>query len=150
MKWGKLAYIIFDDFEFLIKKIDGCRNNPEKSSTINIGKSTPFRYSKPAIWAFDNIENKHALYCGKDYIKVFFCFFKRKCYVAFAQMQLTLKRENVTINKISPKIASICNSMLNFQKNFQKRLPIIKFIKKLETLSILLVTTEVQHIVYVI
>ena len=71
MKWGKLAYIIFDDLEFLIKKIDGCRNNPEKSSTINIGKSTTFRYSKPAIWAFDNIENKHALYCGKDYIKVF-------------------------------------------------------------------------------
>ena len=65
-------------------------------------------------------------------------------------MQLTLKRENVTINKISPKIASICNSMLNLKKKFQKRLPIIKFIKKLETLSILLVTTEVQHIVYVI
>ena len=71
MKWGKLAYIIFDDFEFLIKKIDGCRNNPEKSSTIKIGKSIHFSYSKPAIWAFDNIENKHALYCGKDYIKVF-------------------------------------------------------------------------------
>ena len=23
------------------------------------------------IWAFDNIENKHGLYCGKDFLKTF-------------------------------------------------------------------------------
>ena len=33
MKSDKMPYIIYVDIESLIKKIDGCANNPEKSST---------------------------------------------------------------------------------------------------------------------
>ena len=33
MKSNKLPYIIYVDIESLIKKIDGCANNPENSST---------------------------------------------------------------------------------------------------------------------
>ena len=33
MKSDKMPYIIYVDMESLIKKIDGCANNPEKSST---------------------------------------------------------------------------------------------------------------------
>ena len=33
MKSDKIAYIIYADIESLIRKIDGCANNPEKSST---------------------------------------------------------------------------------------------------------------------
>ena len=36
MKSDKMSYIIYTDLEPLIKKkIDGCANNPEKSSTKN-------------------------------------------------------------------------------------------------------------------
>ena len=31
MKSDKMAYIIYADLESLIKKIDGCKNNPDKS-----------------------------------------------------------------------------------------------------------------------
>ena len=38
MKSDKMPYIIYSDLESLIEKIDGCANNPEKSSTIKIVK----------------------------------------------------------------------------------------------------------------
>ena len=47
MKSQKMPYIIYDDIESLIKKIDGCANNPEKFSTIKIGKYIPCRYQCP-------------------------------------------------------------------------------------------------------
>ena len=41
MKSDKMPYIIYSDLESLIEKIDGCANNPEKSSTIKIVKQIP-------------------------------------------------------------------------------------------------------------
>ena len=32
LKSDKMSYIIYSDLEFLIKRIDGCKNNYEKSS----------------------------------------------------------------------------------------------------------------------
>ena len=39
MKADKMPRIIYADIELLIRKIDGCANNPEKSSTWKIGYS---------------------------------------------------------------------------------------------------------------
>ena len=55
----------------MIKKIDNCKNNPEKSSTTKVGEHIPFGYSMSTIWAFDNIDNKHSLYHGEDCMKKF-------------------------------------------------------------------------------
>ena len=52
--------------ESLIKKINGCASNPQNSSTTKIGEHIPCRSSMSTMWAFDHIENKHNLYCGKD------------------------------------------------------------------------------------
>ena len=71
MKSDKIPYIIQADLESLIKKIDGCVNNPENCSTIKISKQINCGYSMPAIWGFDEIEDKHTLYCGKDCVKRF-------------------------------------------------------------------------------
>ena len=49
-------------FESLIRKIDGCANNPESSSATKIGRHNLCAYSMSTIWAFDNIEHKHTLY----------------------------------------------------------------------------------------
>ena len=56
MKSDKMPYIIYADIESLTKKIDGCANNPENSSTIKIGKRIPCGNSMSTIWVFDNIE----------------------------------------------------------------------------------------------
>ena len=37
MKLDKMPYIIFANTESLIKKIDGCANNPEKHAATKIG-----------------------------------------------------------------------------------------------------------------
>ena len=40
-KSDKMPYIIYTHIESLIKKIDGCVNNPENSSTTKIGEHIP-------------------------------------------------------------------------------------------------------------
>ena len=44
MKLDKLSCIICADIEALIRRIDGCANNPENSSTTKIGEHIPGRY----------------------------------------------------------------------------------------------------------
>ena len=46
MKSHRMPYIIYADLECLIKKIDGCENNPENSSTTRIGDHITCGYSK--------------------------------------------------------------------------------------------------------
>ena len=67
-----MLYIIYADISSLIlKKIDGCTNYPENSSTTEIGEHNPCGYLIPTIWAFDHIENKHTLYCIKNCMENF-------------------------------------------------------------------------------
>ena len=71
MKSDKMSCIIYADIEYLISKKDKCANNPENSLTTKTGEHNPCGYSMLKIWAFDHIENKHNLYCGKKYMKKF-------------------------------------------------------------------------------
>ena len=50
MKSDKMLYILYADIEFLIRKIDGCTNNPEKSSTTKIGGHIFCGYLMSTIW----------------------------------------------------------------------------------------------------
>ena len=40
-KWQKMPYIIYADLECLVKRGEGCENNPETSSSTKVGKHTP-------------------------------------------------------------------------------------------------------------
>ena len=66
IKSDKMPYIIYADIEYFIRKIDGCVNSPENSSTTKMGQHIPCRYSMLTILALDHIENRHTLYRGKD------------------------------------------------------------------------------------
>ena len=44
MKSDKMPYVIHADIKSLIKKIDGCPNKTESSSTTKIGEHIPFGY----------------------------------------------------------------------------------------------------------
>ena len=57
MKLDKIPYIIYADIESFIKII---------------GEHIPCGYSLPTILAFNDIQNKHVLYCEKDCIKEFY------------------------------------------------------------------------------
>ena len=53
----------------MIEITDGCKNNPEKSSTTKVSKHIPSGFSMSAISSFRSIENKYDVYRGKDCIK---------------------------------------------------------------------------------
>ena len=50
-----MPYIIYADIESLIKKVNGCANNPENFLTTKIGEHIPCECSMSTIWAFDHI-----------------------------------------------------------------------------------------------
>ena len=85
MNSDKMPYIIYDCLESLVRKIEGCTNNPEKPSTAKLGEHIPSEYSMSPKWAFDNVENNHTLYRGegdKNLKKLYekrLYFFKRTC-----------------------------------------------------------------------
>ena len=70
-KYYKAAFIIYADLECRIEKIDGCKNNPGKSSTTKVGKHISSGFSMSTIFSFRSIENKHDVYRGKDSMKRF-------------------------------------------------------------------------------
>ena len=42
IKSGKMPYIIYAGMESLVKKLNGCANNPENSLTVKIGEHIPY------------------------------------------------------------------------------------------------------------
>ena len=80
MKTDKMLYIIYADFETLIKKIDVCANNLQMSSATKIGEIILCGYPIWAIWASFNIENKHNLYHWEYCMKKVLYFPERTCY----------------------------------------------------------------------
>ena len=44
LKSDKAPFIIYTDLEWLKEKIDGCKNNPENSSTTEVGKHIPSEF----------------------------------------------------------------------------------------------------------
>ena len=65
-----LLFIIY--YEFIIEKIDGCKNNPENWSTTEVSKHVPSVFSMSTILSFKSIENKHDVCRGKDCMIKFF------------------------------------------------------------------------------
>ena len=70
------------------------------------------------IWAFDHIEKKHTLYCGKDCIRKFSTSLREHSNNAIDFE----KKKNVTVNKKRTKITSGWKSMLYLQKENIKNL----------------------------
>ena len=62
LKCNKMPYINFASLESLIKRIDRCKNNPEKSSKTKIGQHISCRYSVCTICVFDRMKTKHNVY----------------------------------------------------------------------------------------
>ena len=56
-KSNKTLSFIYADLEYFIKKVDGCKNNSGKWSTIKLRKHVACGYSMSMIWIIDAIEN---------------------------------------------------------------------------------------------
>ena len=71
-KYAPLApFIIYEDLEFSIEKIDGCKNNPENLCTAKVSKHIPSDFLMTTISLFQSRENKHDVYRRKNCMKKF-------------------------------------------------------------------------------
>ena len=57
-KSDKTRFISYADLECITEKIDGCKNNPENSSTTKVSGHIPSGFSMSKISSFRSIENK--------------------------------------------------------------------------------------------
>ena len=64
-------FMIYEDLEYIVEKIDGCKNNPDFSSTTKVSEHILPGFSISAISSFRSRENKHDVYRGKDCMKRF-------------------------------------------------------------------------------
>ena len=133
---------IYADIKPLIKKIDGCVNNPESSSTTKIGEHIPCRYS--TIWAFDNIEKKHSFYRGEDYTKMFCTSLREHATNVINLENYCYRWQKKNWNHIKTQ-----KYIIFAEKESWKSLLMIKIIEKWGAIVILQVIIEAQYIVFV-
>ena len=138
-----MPYIIYADLECLIKKINGCENNPENSSTTRIGCHITCEYSMSTIWGLDHVESKHILYRGKDCKKRYCDSLKEhaKNIIGLQKEKMLLLTNKELKSHEYAKKYYICGKRI--QKN-------TKDSEKLHIIVIIQGNTEAQRIVFVI
>ena len=67
----RVPFIIYADLECLLKKIDTCLNNSDKSYAKKKALHKPSGYSLVTCCSFDKSKNEHKYYRGKDCMKTF-------------------------------------------------------------------------------
>ena len=65
----KVLFTIYADLECLLRKINICQNNPEKSYTEKKAMHRPSGYSSVACYSFDKLKRKIKYYRGEDLTK---------------------------------------------------------------------------------
>ena len=98
-KYDKAPFIIYTDFECIIEKIDGCKNNPENLSTSKVSEHIPSDFSMSTIYSFRSIENKYDVYRGTDCMKTFLAFLREH-----AMKIINFRKKNEVINKRAARI----------------------------------------------
>ena len=67
----RVPFIIYADLECLLKKINTCSNNPDKSYTEKKAVHKPTGYSLVTCCSFDKSKNERKYYRGEDCMKMF-------------------------------------------------------------------------------
>ena len=109
-KSDKAPLIIYADFECIIKKTDGCKNNAENSSTAKVSETIPSGFSMSTISSFRSIENKHDVYRDKDCMKKFCKFLREHAMkiINFKKKKMKLLRKEQQESYENAKICYIC------------------------------------------
>ena len=109
-KSEKAPFIIYADLECIIEKTDGCKNNPENSSTTKVSEHIPSAFSISTKSSFNSIENKHDVCRGNDYTKKFCKFLREHAMkiINFKKKKLKLLTKKQPESYENTKICYIC------------------------------------------
>ena len=116
-KSDKAPFSIYLDRECIIEKIDGCKNNPENSSTTKVSEHIPSGFSMSKISSFRSIENKQ-----DDCIEVkiawkSLCESLREHAIKIVNFE---KKKNEIINKTPARIKWKCKNLLYLRRKTWK------------------------------
>ena len=100
LKSDQAPFIIHADLERILEKTDGCKNDPENSSTTKVSKHFPSGFLISVTSSFRSIENKHYVYRSKCCLKKF-CESLREHAVKIINFK---KKKNEVINKTAAGI----------------------------------------------
>ena len=68
----KVPFVIYADLECLLKKINTCQNNPDKSYTEKKTTHKPLGYFLTTCCSFHKSLNEQKYYRGEDCMKIFY------------------------------------------------------------------------------
>ena len=68
----KVPFVIYADLECVLKKVNTCQNNPDKSYTKKKATHRPSGYSLSTCCSFDKSLNEQKYYRAEDCMKIFF------------------------------------------------------------------------------
>ena len=119
-KSDKAPFIIYADLECIIEKIDGCKNNPENSSTTKVSEHIPSGFSMSTISSFRSIENKHDVYKVKIVWKSFLKFLREHAIkiINFKKKKVQLLTNEQQQSYEKAKICYICKE--KFENKYLK------------------------------
>ena len=145
-KSDKAPFSIYLDRECIIEKIDGCKNNPENSSTTKVSEHIPSGFSMSKISSFRSTENKQ-----DDCIEVkiawkSLCESLREHAIKIVNFE---KKKNEIINKRPARIKWKCKNLLYLWRKTCKYLKDKKY-HRVEIIVIIPGNIEKLHIAYVI
>ena len=118
----KVPLINYAEVESLLEKMNTCRNNPEKSSTIKVNKHTPSGYTLFTYCSFDTTKNKLDYYRGKSFMKNVFLDLREHAtkiinYEKEEMIQLTEEEKNWHNMQ---KVCHICKKVFSTDYNNKK------------------------------
>ena len=145
-KSDRAPFTIYADLEYIIEKIDGCKNNPENSSTTKVSKHIPSGFSMSTISSFRGIENKHDVHRGKDCMKKFCKFLREHAMktINFKRKKMKLLKKEQQESYENAKICYNCNEKFENEHLKDKKYGKVKIIIIMEG------NIEVLHIAYII
>ena len=131
----------------MIKKPEGCKNNPENPFTTKVGVHIPCGYSLSTIRTFDGIINKHDLHRNENGIKTF-CESLREHAIKIINYE---KKKMIPLTNKQQDSYERQKSAIFTNKSLNINIPLFRIIAKLEIIVIKQVnTTEVLNIAYLI
>ena len=106
-KSDKAPFVIYADLEYIIEKIDECKNNPENLCISKVSEHIPSGFSMSLISSFRSIENNYDVSRGKDCMKKF-CEFSREHTVKIINFKKKKMKSIIKEQQESYENAEIC------------------------------------------
>ena len=120
----RVPFIIYADLECLLRKINTCLNNPDKSYTEKKATYRPSRYDLVTCCSFDKSKNECKYYRGEDCMKIFCKDLKGQVMkiINYEKKEMIPLTEEEKETHENQKICYICEQEFCMDENNKKKL----------------------------